>query len=135
MFKLRLPGKKTAKWNKEFWRSNSFPSSSSRFSFENGDPSSTFLDDTNIQIIISSDPSLSHAHTPVKNTSAVASVQDENMGVNVITPEDETKLYIKLLLLLLLYLCLEFLLCTKCINKINSASNYMFSNYKTEQFI
>ena len=26
-------------------------------------------------------------------------------------------------------------LCIKCMNKINSASDYMFSNYKTEQFI
>lgn len=91
MFKLRLPGKKTAKWKNEFWRSNSLPSSPSRFSLRNGDPSCTFLDDTNIQIIIPSDPSLSHAHSPVKNTSAVASVQDENIGVNVITPEDESK--------------------------------------------
>ncbi|TKY57105.1 Ankyrin repeat-containing protein [Spatholobus suberectus] len=90
MFKLRRPGKKEAKPNREFWRSNSLPLSR-RFSLDNGDdPSVTFLDDTNIQIIISSSnhiPSLSHEQTPVA-TSPAASPQDENRGLNEMTPQD-----------------------------------------------
>ena len=67
---------------------------------ENGNPSITCSGDNGVQIIISSPSSPSHSHTLVNDTSAVASSsRDENARVNVMTPQDDSKLYIKLLLL------------------------------------
>ncbi|XP_027329359.1 ankyrin repeat-containing protein ITN1-like [Abrus precatorius] len=96
IIKLMRLGKKDAKPNKKFWRSNSLPLSREFPSVsEYEDPSVKFLDDTNIQIIISSNEhihSLSHEQTPIEAASAAASPQDENRRVNEMTPEDLSSL-------------------------------------------